>query len=50
MNTKTEKEIQAEYKERKIIGGVYVIKNTLKNKLYLDAATDLYQEGRQCKF
>ena len=50
MDKKTKKEIQAEYKERGIIGGVYVIKNTLKNKLYLDTATDLQGSKNRFEF
>jgi hypothetical protein len=41
MITKTKKELQAQYKEKKVIGGVYAIKNTQKNKLLVEAATDL---------
>jgi len=29
------------YKEREIIGGVYAIRNTLNNKVFLDATVDL---------
>jgi len=35
------KEILAQYKEREVVGGVYIIRNTLNNKLLLDAASDL---------
>ena len=42
MNSKqTKKELQDKYKEREIIGGVYAIKNTMNNKIFLDVATDL---------
>ena len=37
----TKKELQEKYKEREIIGGVYVIRNTLNNIVFLEAATDL---------
>ena len=41
MDRKTRKEMQEEYKEREVVGGVYVIRNTLKNRLLLSVATDL---------
>jgi len=42
MNGKqTKKELQDMYKERDIVGGVYAIRNTLNNKVFLDAATDI---------
>ena len=41
MDKPTKKEMQAQYKEREIVGGVYAVKNTAKNKLLIDAATDL---------
>ena len=37
----SKKELQEAYKEREIVGGVFVIKNTLNNKLFLEATTDL---------
>lgn len=37
----TKKELLAKYKERTVIGGVYVIRNTLNNRLLLDASPDL---------
>ena len=36
------------YKEREIIGGVFAIRNTLNNKLLLDAAVNL--KGSQNRF
>jgi hypothetical protein len=38
---KTKKELQAEYKERKVIGGIFVVKNTLTGKILLDSTQDL---------
>ena len=35
------KELQNRYKEREIVGGVYSITNTLNNKVFLEAATDM---------
>lgn len=40
-SNKTKKELQAEYKEREIVGGVYIIRNTFKNKVLLESTTDL---------
>ena len=45
---KTKKELQKQYNEREIIGGVYVIKNTLNNKMLFYATTDL--QGRKNRF
>ena len=39
--SKTKKEHQTDYKERRLTGGVYKIENTRNNRLLLDAATDL---------
>ena len=47
-DNKTKKEILAQYKEREIIGGIYVIKNTLNNKIFLDSSADL--KGSQNRF
>lgn len=49
-DNKTKKEMQTQYKEREIIGGVYIIKNTLKNKLFLDAAIDLQSSKNRFEF
>ena len=35
------KEMIAAYKEREIVGGVYVIKNTQSGRKFLDATTDM---------
>lgn len=49
MNDKTaKKELQRQYKERTVIGGVFAIKNTTNNKLLLDATTDL--QGSKNRF
>ncbi|MCL2336211.1 MAG: GIY-YIG nuclease family protein [Firmicutes bacterium] len=47
---KTKKELQAQYKEREIIGGVYAIRNTLNNKMLLLAATDLQGSKNRFEF
>ena len=40
-DNKSRKELLAQYKERDVVGGVYVIRNILNNKLLLGAAADL---------
>ena len=35
------KEMKAAYKEREIVGGVYVIRNTQSGRKFLDATTDM---------
>ena len=47
---KTKKELQAQYKEREIIGGIYAIKNTLNNKMLLLATTDLQGSKNRFEF
>jgi hypothetical protein len=42
------RELKAQYKERKVIGGVFVIRNTATDKLFLDATTDL--QGSKNRF
>ena len=49
-NDKTKKELQAQYKEREIIGGVYVIKNTLSNKTLFAGSTDLRGSKNRFEF
>jgi len=44
------KKILAQYKERERIGGVYLIRNTLNNKILLDAATDLQSIRNRFEF
>jgi hypothetical protein len=48
MESKTKKELQAQYKERKVVGGVYAVRNTRSNKLLLEAAADL--QGSRNRF
>ncbi|MDR1246208.1 MAG: GIY-YIG nuclease family protein [Clostridiales Family XIII bacterium] len=49
-DAKTKKELQEQYKERKIIGGVYAIKNIRKDKLLLDASADLRGSNNRFDF
>ena len=45
---KTKKELQEQYRERKVTGGVYVIVNTQENKMLLDVTTDF--QGSKNRF
>ncbi len=45
---KTKKELQAQYKERKVIGGVYIIKNKETGQLFLASTPDM--QGSQNRF
>ncbi|MCL2164705.1 MAG: GIY-YIG nuclease family protein [Oscillospiraceae bacterium] len=44
----SKKALQEKYKERKVIGGIYAIRNTLNDKLLLGATTDL--QGMRNRF
>ena len=44
------KEILAQYKEKETIGGVYLIRNTVQNKLLLDATADLQSIKNRFEF
>jgi len=44
------KELQSQYAERDIIGGVYMIRNTQNNKLLIDAATNLHGSKNRFEF
>ena len=37
----SKKELQSLYRDREIIGGVFAIKNTMNDKLFIEATTDL---------
>jgi len=49
-NNNRKKELLSQYKEREIVGGVYIIRNTLKNKVLLDAAIDLQGSKNRFEF
>jgi len=49
-DNKSKKELQAQYKEREIIGGICAIKNTLNNKILLEATTDLQASKNRFEF
>ena len=44
------KELQSQYAEREIVGGVYAVRNTLSNKLLIEAATDLNGSKNRFEF
>lgn len=45
MDKEVRRWIQNKYKERKILGGVYVITSMLKNKMYVDCESLWNQEN-----
>ncbi|MDD4688908.1 MAG: GIY-YIG nuclease family protein [Eubacteriales bacterium] len=47
---KSKKELITQYKEREIVGGVYIIKNTLNNKILLKAGTNLQGSKNRFEF
>lgn len=47
---KSNKELKMQYKERKVIGGVFIIRNALKHKSLLDATTDLHGSRNRFEF
>ena len=50
MDSNSKKELQAKYKEREIIGGVFLIRNTLTNKVLIEGATDLNSSRNRFEF
>ncbi|MFA5536346.1 MAG: GIY-YIG nuclease family protein [Bacillota bacterium] len=44
------KELLAKYKEREVVGGVYVIKNTMRDKSLLQATIDLQASKNRFEF
>ena len=44
------KEILRQYKDREIIGGVYIIRNMLNNKILLESAVDLHSIKNRFEF
>jgi len=49
-NAKTKKELREQYKEREIIGGVYLIRNTRNGRILLEAAPDLGSAKNRFEF
>jgi hypothetical protein len=50
MDTARKKELLMQYRERKIVGGVFLIKNALKDKTYLEATKDIYASRSRFDF
>ena len=50
MESGRRKELQKQYVERDKTGGVYLIRNTLNNKLYIEAAVDLQSNKNRFEF
>ena len=50
VDSNTKKEYKALYRERETIGGVYLIRNTVNNRVLLDAATDLNSRRNRFEF
>lgn len=48
MDKERKKELLLEYKERKVVGGVYIIENTVTGKVLLESAIDI--NGSKNKF
>ena len=49
-DNKNKKEILVKYKEREIIGGIYAITNTLNNKIFVGATTNLQGSKNRFEF
>jgi len=41
MDSNRKKELQSQYADREVVGGVYLIRNTFNNKILLETTTDL---------
>ena len=50
MDINKKRELQAQYKERDIVGGVYIIRNRLNNKVLCDASIDLQGSKNRFEF
>lgn len=48
--TGTKKELQSQYRERVIVGGVYGVRNTLKNKLLCEVSTEMSSARNRFEF
>lgn len=44
------KELRSQYMEREIVGGVYAVRNTLKNKLLCEVSTELSSARNRFEF
>ena len=50
MDSSAKKELQSQYKDRYPTGGVFLIRNTVNNKVLLDAATDIGSRRNRFEF
>ncbi|MDR2560218.1 MAG: GIY-YIG nuclease family protein, partial [Holophagales bacterium] len=50
MKNYRKKELQAQYKDREIIGGVYIIKNELNGKILFAGSSDLQGSKNRFEF
>lgn len=50
MDNMKKEELRSQYKEREVIGGVYVIKNKMNNKLILLSALDIKSAKNRFQF
>ena len=46
----TKKDLQLQYKEREVTGGVYIIRNTLKNKILCEIAVEMNSARNRFEF
>jgi len=49
-DNETRRELKEQYKEQKRLGGVFAIRNTVKNRLLLDATVDLQSRKNRFDF
>jgi hypothetical protein len=49
-DARTKKELQAAYKERKIVGGVFAIKNTVSGKVLVESSADMQGSANRFEF
>lgn len=47
---RTKKELQAQYKEREVVGGVFAIRNTLSGKMLISTTTDIQGSRNRFEF
>ena len=50
MDNTRKKELQSQYTQREVIGGVYIVKNTRNNKILLDSSTDINGSKNRFEF
>jgi len=50
MDSTRKKELQSQYIQREIVGGVYIMRNIQNNKILLDASTDISGSKNRFEF